>query len=182
MKRVIKKISYIWHEAWCYWWGFSHIREFYYKAKHLLWDRYDLMRTGLPKTQYCDAPERLLYGIMNVIVEHVEIEKCFEHTDYDNNGEAWKKTGESIREVYDWWKDYPKRQEEITIALNNWHDTAFHNLPDNFGGLAYMHNKKQDTNEVKRYSDLHDELDKRLAEEAQTMLLKVIELRDFLWT
>lgn len=176
---LFDKIDGMWYDLWRYVPVFRHIRDFYYASKHYLFDRYDLIKTGLPKTQYSDPPERILYGIMNTVVEFVEEEKCFETIDYTASP-YWQEVGDTIKEVYDWWKDYPNRQKQIEIALNNWHDAKFGNgVPDNW--LDKM-NFTVDSDEVKRYNDIHDELEAQLAKEEDEMLIKVMKIRKGLWT
>ncbi len=175
----IEKLSLFQHDVWRYWWGFSHMRDAYYNLKNLFWSRHDLIRTGLSKTQYCDKPEKLLYGIMNTVVDFVEIEKCFDSVDFYNNGTSWSDAGDSIREIYDWWKNYPNRKKEIELALDNWHETAFPKM-DKRPILDQM--KNNDTPEVKRYASMYHTLEKNLLEEEEVMLVKVMKIRSYLWT
>ena len=174
---MIDCIKEWWYDLWQYTWGFKHIHDFKYAAKCLVFKRYDLIRTGLPKTHWVDKPELILHGIMGLIVDFVEKEDCFNSVSY--TGTYWVEVGTTIREVYDWWKDYPNRQKEITIALDNWHDIKYQNVPrDNI--LDHL-NKSVDTPEEKRYYLLHDELEKKLDAEEDEMLIKVMKIRTGLW-
>jgi len=173
---LMDRIQEWWYNLWRYTWGFSHLRDFKYVIKHLL-SRHDLIRTGLGKTKYYDKPELILYGMMNLLVDFVEKEKCFENVDY-SQGPYWKDIGDSIQEIYDWWKDYPNRQNEISIALDNWHDIKFKDdQPDEW--LAKINSA--DTIEVERYSKIHDQLEKRLEDEETEMLIKLMKIRQGLW-
>lgn len=170
-----------WYNLWQYTWGFRHLRTFKYAMKHLFWDRYDLISTKLPKTKYHDTPVLVLYGMMNLLVEFVEVEKCFEVIDFDN-GEQWKESGNIIKEVYDWWKDYPNREKEIEISLNNWYKSSFEKNEDFIDAINRRSRSKEETPESKRYSKIHEYLEENLKKEETEMLMKVIKIRDFLWT
>lgn len=150
-----------------------------YAMKHLLFDRYDLIRTNLPKTHYHDIPEIMLYGLMNLIVRFVEEEKCFETIDF-KNGQSWEEAGEIIKEVYEWWKDYPNRQKELEISLNNWSIIVGENdnLLDNLTKNSHMF----ETPEAKHYSDIYHYLQDKLQKEENEMTAKVVKIREFLWT
>jgi len=149
-----------------------------YKARRLLWYRYDLIRTGLSKSGYHDKPEIILYGMMNTLVDYVEVEKCFEVVDFEH-GEPWKSVGITIREIYAWWKEYPDRQEEISISLDNWHKTTF--TDDKTNPLDVI-NSGVRTDESERHNDIQNYLENKLKEEEQEMLLKLIKIREYLWT
>ena len=176
---IAEKISSWWHDLWCYTWGYKHIRDTYYNLKHLFFDRYDLIRTKLPKTKYYDTPILLLYGTMNLIVDLVEKEKFLEHVD-TSSSTAWENAVKTVEEAYNWWKNYDNREKEIDIALNNWHSIKFKNCFDGDGYLAKLNTT--DTLETMRYSDLYDYLKSKLEKEEQQMLLKVIKVREYLWT
>ena len=176
---MLDKVEEWWYDLWIYTWGLNHIRDLYYKLKYLLWYRYDLIRTTLPKTQYHDTPVLVLYGMMNMVTEFIEVEKCFEETDF-NNGPKWEEAETILREVYAWWKDYPERQKEINLSLDNWHDSAFDKHSDK-DFLEQLNNRK-DTPESNRYSTIHEYLEEELTKEETEMLCKVVKIRSFMWT
>jgi len=172
-----EKICGWWYDLWRYTPFFSRIRDFKYILKHLLWDRYDLIRTKLPKHKYYDTPMLMLHGNMEMLVDFVENENCYDKIDFDSD-EFWRNIGSEIKEIYLWWKDYKNREKEIDIALNNWHDTKFTDKNEDI--LTTLN--KPDSIEVKRYSEIHEQLEKKLAEEEEAMLIKLMKIRPSLWT
>lgn len=174
---IFEKIDEWWDNLWIYTWGFRHVRDFKYYMKHLLWNRYDLIRTKLPKSQYHDSPVLILYGMMNLVVEHVEVEKCFEHTDFESSPD-WQEVGKTIKEVYDWWLDYPNREKEIEIALDNWHSVTY----EEGKSLIDQLNNPKNSDESERYLSINDYLKKKLSDEETEMLIKVVKIRDYMWT
>jgi hypothetical protein len=131
----------------------------------------------LTKTHWVDKPELILHGMMELIVDFVEGERCFDSVSY--TGQYWDEVGATIREVYDWWKDYPNREREITIALNNWHDIKYQNVPKD--DILNHLNNSVDTPEEKRYYLLHDQLEEKLKTKEDEMLIKVMKIRRGLW-
>lgn len=175
-----EEISMWFYNLWQYTWGFKHLLRLQYFLKHLLWDRYDLIRTGLSKGQYHDKPVLILYGMMELIVDFVEKEKCFDIVDFDCNS-YWRGVGDDIKEIYDWWKDYPNRQKEISVAVNNWHETKFDSRDTTPHGILACLDTR-DTEEALRYNKITDYLENKLSEEETEMLIKIVKIRDALWT
>jgi len=168
-----------WYNLWRYTWGFSHIRDAWWFLRHRLWDRYDLIPTKLDKGSYHDIPETLLHGMMELVVRFVEDEKAFERVDFKQSGTQWVEAGEDIKEVYNWWKDYPNRVKEIDIALDNWSNVAYDKTKD---FIEQLNHNKLNTPEIKRYSEIYDFLQIQLKEEETIMLHKVVNIKEFLWT
>jgi len=175
--KIKSAISEWWYNLCRYTTPFSQISDFRYKVKYVFWSRHDLIRTGLSKSSYHDKPEILLYGMMNLLVDFVEVEKCFDTIEFENG--PWKGAGDTIKEVYDWWKDYDNRLNEIDIALTNWHAVTF---PDGENVLATLNSNKPSTDESVRYSNLHTKLEEILTKETEVMLHKIVHIREYLWT
>jgi hypothetical protein len=123
----------------------------------------------------------MLYGMMHLIVEFVEVEKCFEVIDFEASTQ-WKQAGDTIREIYDWWKDHPNRLKEIEVSLDNWYSVKFEGLDPNIDDPFIKLNGHKDTPESKRHSKLMDSLEAKLLAEEEEMLIKIIKIRKFLWT
>jgi len=157
---------------------FYTIREWYYSTRNFLFRRYDLIRTGMPKTQWCDKVELMLYGMMNMLKDYVEKEKCFDIIDWEH-GEEHSNAAKEIREIYAWWLNYENRQKEISSALNEWHDTKFKDIPvENWRERLNI----KDTPETKNLFDHLHELERKLEEEEEEMLIRLIKIRGHLWT
>ena len=170
---LFRKLIYRWNDLWRYTSPFSNIREFYYHMKHRLFDRYDLIRTGLDPSEYYDKPHLMLYGNMNLLVDYVEKEKCFEIVAFSDK----EKT--SIMEIYNWWKNYETRKKQINLALDNWHDSRF---PDKNMKSIDAIRKTKETDISRYYSNVMSELEEDLAKEEQEMLHKLMDIRNTLWT
>ena len=178
-KSTIKeKIEYFWYDLWRYTWGFYHLSDFYWKVKYLF-IRHDLIRTGLSKTQYHDKPEIILHGMMNLIVEFVEKEDCFDRIDFDN-GTEWEEAGNTIKEIYDWCKDYPNRKKQIEISLDNWHKATFDDRVKGEDMLAQLN--KPTTEYSKLYAGINEKYEEKLCKEEDEMLNKIMKVRKYLWT
>jgi len=174
----LERVQAWWYNLWRYTWGFCHMRSLMWYLRHRFWDRYDLIPTKLSKSEYHDVPELMLYGCMELVVRFVEDEKCFDTIDFYNSGTHWAEAGDTVHEVYDWWKNRPNRMKEIDVALRNWSEVTYD--PD--GDFLEQLSTRKDSPESKRYSEIHDFLEAKLREEETEMLKKVIEMREFLWT
>lgn len=150
-----------------------------YSIRNLLFKRFDLIPTGLSKSGYHDKPELILHGMMRLIVDYVEVEKCFERIEWESDPDH-SKVAKDIKEIYAWWKDYPNRQKEINIALDNWHSLKYPEGHFQFDTLNI--NGLDDTEEMKRYFKLHYDMEEQLEKEAEMMLMKIIKIRNYLWT
>ena len=159
-------------------WYYSRVRDWYYNIRNLLFRRYDLIRTGLPKTSWCDKDYLMLYGMMNLLVDYVEGEKCFETINWDHDDD-YKKIAKEIKEIYDWWKNYENRTKEIEKQLSVWHD-EFEKRPS-----KDWLKKVNDDPTPKKEKKEHDKLNKMeedLDREEQEMLHRLIDIRKYLWT
>ena len=72
--------------------------KYFYKVRNYFFRRYDLIRTGLPKTQWCDKDYLMLHGMMGLLVDYVEKEKCFETIEWTSDKEHIKVAHE-IKEI-----------------------------------------------------------------------------------
>lgn len=173
--RVVTILEDMWFEITYYCW--SKPKDIYYWIRNFLLRRYDLIPTGLNKGQWCDKVELILYGMMNLLVDFVEKEKCFEVIAWDSDPEH-AHVAKEIHAIYDWWKNYPTREQEISDKLTEWHDAKFEGCGDNW--LERLNSN--DTPEVKKmFDDLHI-LEEKLHDEEQEYIKRLIDIRRALWT
>ena len=90
---------------------------------------------------------------------------------------------EEMQVIYKWWKDYPRRQDEISAMLTAWSNRVEKvvkddNLP---GFLSYLNRSEKDAEEKKFSAEL-DKLESKLIEEEQDMLRRLVDIRGFLWS
>lgn len=73
-----------------------------------------------PIHDWVDKDIIMLYGMMDLLVDFVENEKCFEVIDWENDeaNPAYKEVAKEIREIYDWWKSY-KEKHEMGSSIND---------------------------------------------------------------
>ena len=159
-------------------WGIRHLYKFKRWLKNVLYNRYDLVRSKLPKGEYHDTVELMLHANMEMLVSYVEVEDCFSVIDFDDCAKT-KKLAYDIKEIYLWWKAYDNRQKEIANALNIWHDEKFKGVKGD-GWLEAIN--KKDTPKVKKLSDTLFKLEENLAKEEEKMLIKLMKIRTALWT
>jgi hypothetical protein len=139
--------------------------------------RHDLIRTKLKKDGYYDKDMLMLHGMMELLVDYVEVEGCFEVVSWDWNDDV-KRVGKEIKEIYDWWKNYPIRQNQISAQLTIWHDEFTKRDGD---GIKKWRNKAVSNREEIESKKL-DEMEKQLSKEEEEMLIRLIKIRNYLWT
>lgn len=184
---IAERLDNWWYDLWCYIRPFRKIRDGYYDVRNYLFHRYDLIRTGLNPTSWWDKDSLILYGMMGLIVDFVEKEKCFEVVEWDSEPEH-KHAGEEIKAIYAWWKDYPRRQKEIDDTTQIWYESKREDskLRKNderktVESPNHFFNCPQ-SERTKSLLDLSWELEQKLIEEEQDMLHRIIKIRKFLWT
>jgi len=179
MMKKIKKINikYEIRDFFRYTWPFYQIRDTYYNIRNGLFRRYDLIRTGLPKTSWCDKDYLMLYGMMSLLVDYVEKEECFENLDWDCTPDH-KNAANEIKEIYDWWKNYKIREEQISSQLDTWHDEFSKRSGD---GIGKFNNSKASDKEDIESEKLH-KMEADLFKEEDEMLIRLIKIRHYLWT
>jgi hypothetical protein len=157
----------------------------YYKIKNFISyirlrfiSRSHLIITDLQKGHWWDTDRKMLHGMMALLVNFIEKEKPEEIVEWDSDP-AHVHARDEFKTIYKWWKDYPKRQEEISDLLSKWHDCKF--------GEDYSHEwirkiNEPDTEEAKKLFDDLTIAEVKLDNEEQDMLIRLVKIRGFLWT
>ena len=167
-KKIIQDIPY--------WFPFKQVHDIKYYLKNLIFRRHHLIRTKLPKGQWYDTDTRLLYGMMNLLIEYLEKEKPFEIVNWDSD-EDHKKARDEMIAIRDWWLNYDNRKKEIEKALDEWHSKKF------VSGDHWIRDiNAEDTPEVKVLFDKLHALEAKLLEEEEEMLIRLVKIRGYLWT
>ena len=146
--------------------------------KNILFRKHHIIRTILPKGKWYDCDTRMLYGMMNLLIEFLEKEKPFETIDFDFSP-TWKSVKKEIIAIRDWWLNYDNRKVEIEEALNKWDVSKFGNCKDE--EWIQLINKS-DTKETKELIDNLSALETKLEQEEKKMLIRLIKIRKYLWT
>ena len=174
-KENITVLMYKLHEEWRH----SKLNDWAYAAKCYLFKRYDLIRTRLDKTHWYDKDTLILHGLCELVVDYVEKEKCFETIDFTTCEED-KKRKSDIEFIYNWWKNYPNRQQEIKDSLDAWYTAS--KFPDVIDWTKNVNKQNVPSPEADELHKLHTRLEEDLCEEEQAVLHKIIDIRRGLWT
>ena len=126
-------------------------KDLYYWWRNYIFNRYDLVRTGLDKGSWHDIDQKMLYANMEMLVSYVEKEDALNFIVWDKTKEECHVKNEII-EIYNWWKDYPNKVKHVEEALNDDNDRCW------------------------------IEEDNELDREATEMLIRLVKIRNYLWT
>lgn len=166
------------------------ISDAYYYVINKYVEKSHLIDTKLPAGEYYDKDHKMLYGMMNLLVDYVEIEEPYKYDsdeiDKDetnpymiemyNNHNATKR---EILSIYNWWKNYDNRLKEINDLTNQWSDEVSiekKQVPD-ITYYSYSLNDK-DKSLLDKIMKLEEQLDK----EEEEMLIRLVKVRGTLWT
>lgn len=152
--------------------------DFYYgRIKNKHWK----IVTDLPRTAWHDSDSRMLYGMMKVLEDFIEKDNI-DIVNWDGTPEHQHAKSE-MDTIYVWWKNYSNRQKEIEDALHEWFERFWSLSGDReFSlGLQYINKKEKDEKERELSDHLH-ELEAKLIEEEEDMLLRLVKIRCFMWT
>jgi len=171
-------------------------RRFRYKFSRLnnrFFHRYDLIRTGLDKWEWHDVVETMFYANMNMLVDFVEKEKCFEMVDWshDDHSDEIHRVGLEIKAIYDWWKDFPRREKEVDDKLHEWATnakfkfakrTSVQHGKETYYQLEDLPVSEEQLLKERSLSNELTNLENTLEKEKQEMLERLIKIRVYLWT
>ncbi len=147
---------------------------------HRLFTRMHLIDTRLAPGTWWDTDSRMLYGMMNLLVDYIENEEPFKHIDWDSE-ERHQHVKKEIEAIYGWWINYDVRQEDIDKALTDWHNEASPKYVEckdkKFTEVKFNHSEKERQLHLK----LHD-MERKLNLEEELMLIRLIKIRNYLWT
>ena len=152
---------------------------YWFKYRLMPSHQYHLVRTGLPPGYY-DEDTRILHACMRALCEHVEIghdgEEALDKfnaelrdpaTHRNDTGEisvAQAERQEEALAIYRWWKHQKPVEERLKDELTtDWHDNR----------------GKPGTDQ--RWADLAA-VEKKIADDEQAMLHRLIDIRPSLWT
>ena len=113
------------------------LKDCYNYIRLRFFNRSHLISTKLSKGNWYDKDIMILHGIMELLVDFVDKEKCFEMWETENSVDKYVKN--EIIEIYNWWKVY----KNVTISLH---------------------------------------LDEENYKTENEMLIRLIKIRDYLWT
>ena len=151
--RFIHKIKKAWETFYCKF-------KFGWKAH--------IINTRLTPSYWYDTDERMLYGMMNLLVEYVDGEEPFELIDWREN----QSVENEIKKIYHWWKVcYPALLKDEELSTSEWYD--------------YSKTKKQTGYSEEKEKELLGKswkIEQQRENEEQDMLLRLVKIRKYLWT
>ena len=129
-----------------------------------------------------DADTRLLYVNFQILVDFMEQEEPGEIIDWSQTPEH-KRVWDELNEIYNWWINVrPKREEENPYpSLSDY--TGFDNREDELDLLFDVN--KYDTPGYKAYHEAcikYNELENEWNNEDTEMLIRLITIRNHMWT
>ena len=155
----------------------KHIVDLKNYIRHRLTTNHHLIKTKLPKGRWYDTDTRMLYGMMNLLMQYIEEEKPFEIIDWDND-EWHRNARDEMIAIRDWQLNYDNRCKEIDQALTEWSDAKF-GKDDNSDMLERLNEKN--TPETEALFERHSQLEDKLLKEEE-MLIRLVKIRNYLWT
>jgi hypothetical protein len=148
---------------------------FYYKSY--------IIKTSLNKWARHDTVEILLYGMMDAFKEFYEIEVvdgvvCYECDEQHRNVKR------DMDEIYKWWCNYENRLKDIENALHEWYTNSQKWITKpcetnpKYKTIVFPERTPKETELWEKLNKMEEDLEK----ETEEMLLKLVKIRNFLWT
>jgi hypothetical protein len=149
------------------------IYEFYRDLKVRFIYKPYLIDTKLKRWQWHDIDEVLLYACMNSLVGFVEKEEPFQYSAPEDLEDSDKE----IKAIYDWWKKYETRQKEFDDVLNQWAS-----LSDELGKPSNKGVYKIIKGDCDYLAKILEDMENRLITEETEYLIRLMKVRNCLWT
>lgn len=173
--------------------------ELWYYIKCRLWKRYNTIKIKTLPPTWSDRDEVILHGMFQVLEDVVEKEDWFnrrtyrtddylpDSTNYWDGSEEWQE----VATLYDWWVNRrPARVAARDRQLTEWHDAfmkagGFRSvpIPGSETGLSRL---EAPTGELADVADVlkqaHSMGEFADAEEDEAMLIRLVKIRQILWT
>lgn len=204
------------HRPWVTWFveeGLDIAQDFVYfphdlydNVKHKLRNRFVqkhyVLNTGLPKWEYHDNPERILLGLLETVVEFIEIEKAHMNDVFGDEGELkikdrreaglryldWEislgeespfqaEAAKELKEIYLWYKDIrPNRPDPMD-------ESGWSKYCEDRPIMDWSSSKTDEERAmVKRMLDKTNNLEEVYDKEDEQMLIRIIKVRQSMWT
>ena len=177
-----------------HWWAVNvsiSVTEFVYWVKcHVIPSkRYHMLDLRQPKTiakydpdhyryGYLDGDHKILYACFNSLVHFIEKEhkgKFLEYVTFQEEAMGSKHLElRELFEIYQWWTTTRKtKQKEYDKALDEWHVLL----------MATSNSEEQDVLPgFREAEEKHKALEKEFKEEETRMLIRLIEIREYMWS
>jgi hypothetical protein len=139
----------------------------------------------IKKTQYVEPLTMVLHANMQIIKDFVEkelggkpweVREFEEHGNFDHHEQSEGLMGQykerkAVWDIYLWWENYEKREEEIYAVLDGIESTG-----DIMVDLSKVNREKH-----KSVYEKHREMEKKLEDEVEKNLITIMKIRNSLW-
>jgi len=165
--------------------------------------KFHIVRTKLPPSPWYDTNIRMLYAVMGLVEWFVENDmRIWSQEDRDKEFKRIREedtedyrddycecledqfaNDDKIIEVYKWWKNYAKREDEIEKALDDWatYNSLLREKPDDFFSKKRTMTEGE-VIEENRLLDRYDELKNKLINEEKKYMKMAVDLREYMWS
>jgi len=144
----------------------------------------DISNQGDYRWGWIDSPEKMETACYKILVDFVELEKPFEHIDWDYD-EQQKNIAKEFMEIYEWWKRGKKQEDDACSKMFadcgwTWKFDEIEETKDkpNKDKLYEMNTSTRDPQLYKKYEKEYDRLKKKEDE----MFERLMKIRKYLWT
>ncbi|MEM3097251.1 MAG: hypothetical protein QXU32_00810 [Nitrososphaerales archaeon] len=143
--------------------------------------RYNIVKIRSLKPGYYDIDTRMLHAMFDLLVEYVENEKPFDNIDWAAGGDVSVFVAQEIKDLYHWWKYvYPARKNPLEELPDDLLPPQLRGDIDMVVNLESIHDS-----EYPSYKSALEEairLQQEWDEEDTRNLIRLIKIRNFLWT
>lgn len=205
MKRKIKKhnkICIIYSKAIQKIWGvfIDWVKYFLYKFdlynwfRFRIWDKYHILRMRYLKPSYHDNDEILIHSMFEVLCRFIEDEDPAEIIVW-NHDKQRKHTWAEMNALYNWWtKKRQKRHKEDPLFKPGVCTPELVFIPDKegvnpvtskkeqFSKVNLKHKSKKSKQRWEKACDDSSKWEEECDKEDQEMMIRLIKIRNFLWT
>ena len=149
------------------------------------WDRYHMIDIRSRRNGYAwewmDRSEGMLFAVMSMLVDFIEKERAFEVIDWDSD-DGHREAARELREIYLWWTQDRKieHDEHERLADEAYKDFQF-TFTDMPGGLQRL-DPPVETPEQRKARDDVQEAEDRLDQRDTDMMIRLIKVREAMWT
>lgn len=162
------------------------LRDIWWKIRYRTTDRNHMVPTGL-KPGYWDSDSLMLHAAFSLLVRYVEIEKPFDHFDWDRDDEH-RRLGREIRQLYHWWTELrANRRDPLDDLSDEERPKPMEGWKRHLEGGTYWDDtcNQWQAETYPRYNRLLKEsadLEMSWDQEDEDMLVRLVKIRRFLWT
>jgi hypothetical protein len=170
-------------------WGVRKLQNFLWAIRYRTYKKFHVVKTDL-KPGYHDIDQRIVHANFCLLCEYVEKEHPFEHIDWDSD-EDHKRVASEIKEIYNWWKNvYPTYDKHNPLYADDVkapeHDSKVHAVDEDGDPTTYEWVDKPGQEEIaKKFREAclaSYEYEKKQDAEIEANLIRLIKIRNYLWT